>query len=117
MKINPTAVNITCAVLLPIAASLIHIRKRTIRIFATFLLGFLILEITQNLIGVGEALWWIIHTPSVIALGDEIVERHGILISTAGHVADLFLWSAVFSLPIAFKAHKAEKDKRPQPPA
>lgn len=44
-------------------------------------------------------LWMAAHLPSIAALGvDEIVERHGVFISTAAHLADLLLWAGGMTL-------------------
>ena len=44
-------------------------------------------------------LWMTAHIPSMAALGmDEIVERHGVVISTLGHLADLLLWASLMTL-------------------
>jgi hypothetical protein len=44
-------------------------------------------------------LWMTAHLPSIVALGvDEIVERHGVFISTAAHFADLLLWAGCMTL-------------------
>jgi hypothetical protein len=44
-------------------------------------------------------LWMTAHLPSIAVLGvDEIVERHGVFISTAAHFADLLLWACCMTL-------------------
>jgi len=47
--------------------------------------------------------WWHLHFPSIIALGaDEILERHGWLVSTVWHAGDLLLWSLMSGAIIFF---------------
>ena len=47
--------------------------------------------------------------PSAVLLGDETLERHGLLISTIAHIGDLVLWSALLSIPVAVKVRLDKK--------
>ena len=45
--------------------------------------------------------WWCLHLPSALLLGgDEILERHGLLLSTVAHLADLLLWGTLIAVVI-----------------
>jgi hypothetical protein len=101
MKIDPQSVYLGMGIVGAFAGSLGIWRRRLVRIFAVCLAGFLLFELLC-LLGGFELLtpvWWTVHMPSAIALGaDEIVERHGVFVSTALHLGDFFLWSALITL-------------------
>lgn len=74
--------------------------RRLSRIFAVCLVGFLFFELFCFITGLEllVPIWWAVHTPSAIALGaDEILERHGAVVSTVFHLGDLFLWSTLIT--------------------
>jgi len=100
MKIDPQSVYLGMGVVSVIAGGLGTWRQRLARIFAVCLTGFLIFELLCFLTRLDFfiAVWWAVHTPSAIALGgDEILERHGAIVSTAFHLGDFFLWSALIT--------------------
>jgi hypothetical protein len=64
------------------------------------LAGFLVFELLCFVTGLEilAPIWWAVHTPSALALGaDEILERHGAVVSTLFHLGDFFLWSALIT--------------------
>jgi hypothetical protein len=111
MKVDPVAAHIIgTSILLASGLGLFCMRKRLLQVFALFLLGFLLLEILISSVGFGKALWWAIHLPSAIVLGaDETLERHGVIPSTVFHLADLVLWSALLSIPMAIRLTTLKK--------
>jgi hypothetical protein len=100
MKIDADSVYVGMGIVGTFAGCLGVWGRRLARIFAASLAGFLAFELFC-LVASPELLrfvWWAVHMPSAIALGaDEILERHGKLVSTAFHLADFFLWSAVIT--------------------
>jgi hypothetical protein len=99
MKVDPQSIQIGMAVVAFIAALLGFCRRRLARVFACYLAAFLAFELFCALVRFDwvESLWWMVHMPSALLLGaDEILERHGALVSTVFHLGDYFLWSAVF---------------------
>lgn len=116
MKCDPTSVTIVTAAFIPVAGALFCIRRKPIQIFAVFLAAIAVLDLVVMWSGVGGVLWWFMHFPSAIALGvDEIMETHGVLVSTAAHTADLVLWAALLSVPIALRAHRLKKKHEHSP--
>jgi hypothetical protein len=82
-----------------------------------YLAAFAVLDLGMMWSGIGEALWWLIHSPSAIALGlDEILETHGAVVSTTAHVADLVFWSALLTVPIIVRTHRFRKRERDSQP-
>ncbi|MCD6050665.1 MAG: hypothetical protein K0Q55_2068 [Verrucomicrobia bacterium] len=100
MKIDPQSVYVGMGVVGAIAGGLGILRRRLLRVFAWCLAGFLVFELLCSLTR-SEFLapvWWAVHLPSIIALGgDEILERHGAVVSTVFHLGDFFLWSALIT--------------------
>lgn len=104
MKCDLTAVSIVTGAFIPIAGGLFWLRRRALQFFAMHLAFLSVLDLLLVWVGVGERLWWLIHFPSDILLGfDEILERHGLLVSTIAHVGDLVFWAGLFTLPIAIR--------------
>jgi len=100
VKIDPQSVYIGMGAVCAIAGCLGFGRRRLARIFAVSLAGFLFFELFCLVASPDflRGVWWLVHLPSAIALGaDEILERHGALVSTTFHLADFFLWSAVIT--------------------
>ena len=100
MKIDPQSVYVGMGIVGAFAGCLGIWRRRLARIFAASLAGFLLFELFCLVASPDflRGVWWLVHMPSAIALGaDEIFERHGALVSTAFHLADFFLWSAVIT--------------------
>lgn len=59
--------------------------------------------VAWTLIAVSDSFTMCLHFPSIVALGvDENLERHGVLITTSGHVIDLVVWAIVGSLAARF---------------
>jgi hypothetical protein len=59
-----------------------------------------------------EYIWWTVHLPSAFALGaDEILERHGKVVSTVFHLADFLIWSAVVTSMVALWGAKRKREK------
>jgi hypothetical protein len=100
MKIDPQSVHVGIGIVSVVAGGLGIWRRRLSRIFAACLAGFLVLELFCFIVGVELLIpvWRAVHIPSAIALGaDEILERHGAVVSTAFHLGDFFLWSALIT--------------------
>jgi|SRR6185369_7181443 len=98
MKINPQSVYVGMGVVGVVAGGLGIWRRRLSRIFAVCLAGFLAFELFCFLVALQflAPVWWAVHMPSAIVLGaDEILERHGAVVSTAFHLGDFFIWSAL----------------------
>jgi hypothetical protein len=63
-----------------------------------------------------EGVWWAVHMPSAMALGvDEIVERHGTVVSTALHLGDFFLWSALITGVFWFREKRRRHEAVAEP--
>jgi len=100
MKVDQQSVYVGMGVVGTIAGVLGLWRRRLLRIFAVCLAALLGFELLCFLTGPDflVPVWWAIHMPSAIALGaDEILERHGAVVSTVFHLGDFFLWSALIT--------------------
>ena len=100
MKIDPQSVYVGMGVVGAIAGGLGIWRRRLLRIFAVCLAGFLVFELLCLVAGLEflVPVWWAVHMPSAIVLGaDEILERHGAVVSTVFHLGDFFLWAALIT--------------------
>lgn len=100
MKIDPKSVYVGMGVVGVVAGCIGIWRRRLLRIFAVCLAGFLVFELFCFLAGLKLVVpvWWAVHMPSAIALGaDEILERHGAVVSTVFHLGDFFLWSGIIT--------------------
>ncbi|MFO1487441.1 MAG: hypothetical protein U1F65_03090 [Verrucomicrobiota bacterium] len=100
MKIDPHSVYVGMGAVAVIAGILGALRRRLLRVFAVCLAAFSFFELFCFLSGLEflVPVWWAIHMPSAITLGgDEILERHGAVVSTVFHLADFLLWSAVIT--------------------
>ena len=92
-------VNISLAAMLPVALAVFSIRRRLLKGFAIALGTLVLLDLIANLTGLGTFFWWSpIHWPSTIALGvDEIVETHGVTVTTVGYILDLVIWAVIIT--------------------
>ena len=109
MKIDPQCVSFGMGVVGAFAGVLGIWRRRLLRIFAASLAGLLAFELLCFLTGLEflVPVWWAVHLPSTIALGaDEILERHGALVSTVFHLGDFFLWSALVTGVFWFRGRR-----------
>ncbi len=100
MKIDPQCVYIGMGAVGIIAGGLGIWCRRLLRVFAVCLAAFLVFELLCVLSGLEflVPIWWAVHIPSAIALGaDEILERHGAVVSTTFHLGDFFVWSALIT--------------------
>jgi hypothetical protein len=100
MKIDPHSVYVGMGVAGAVAGGLGIWRRRLSRIFALCLAAFLVFELFCLVVSPPflEGVWWAVHMPSAMALGvDEIVERHGVVVSTALHLGDFLFWSALIT--------------------
>lgn len=62
------------------------------------------------LVAVSDSFTMCLHFPSIVALGvDENLERHGVLITTSGHVIDLVVWAIVGSIVARFYRARARR--------
>lgn len=98
MKIDPHSIHTGVGALGLIAVCLAPWRVRLLRIFAISLTVLVFFEWICLATGFDWLvwLWWLVHFPSAIALGvDEILERHGPVVSTAFHLGDLLFWSVI----------------------
>jgi hypothetical protein len=109
MKIDQNSVYVGMGVVGAVAGGLGLWRRRLPRIFAACIAAFILFElfclvVSPPFLG---GVWWAVHTPSAMALGvDEIVERHGAVLSTAFHLGDFFLWSAAITGIFWFRDRK-----------
>ena len=106
MKVDPQSVYVGMGAVGAVAGVLGLWRRRLARIFAVSLAGFLAFELLCFLTGLNllVPVWWAVHMPSAIALGaDEILERHGAVVSTAFHLGDFLLWSALITGIVWFR--------------
>jgi len=100
MKIDPHSVYVGMGLVGAVAGGLGICRRRLSRIFGVCIAAFLLFELFCLVVSLPfiEGAWWGVHMPSAIALGvDEVVERHGAVVSTAFHLGDFFLWSALIT--------------------
>ena len=97
MRLEQIPANISLAAMLPVALAIFAIRKALFKRFAITFATLLALDLTANLTGLGAFFWWSpIHWPSTIALGaDEIVENHGVAVTTIGYIVDFIIWSVL----------------------
>ena len=112
MKVDPRAFFTGIGILAVIATALFFTGKKILRLFASILLGLIILDLLLIFVPsrLTEDAWWILHLPSAAILGfDEILERHGLFISTICHFADLILWSAVIIAPLMIREYLQRK--------
>jgi hypothetical protein len=89
MKIDPESIYVGMGAVAVVAGGLGIWRHRLSRIFAVCLSCFLAFELFCFLVGQEflVPVWWAVHMPSAIALGaDEILERHGAVVSTVFHL-------------------------------
>ena len=113
MRVDPATVQIATSALIPATAALACIRLRLLQIFAVHLFGFLVLDGVLLFLGFGGELLWVIHMPSAAVLGwDEILERHGVWVSTILHFADLVFWSAILSIPMAVQLSRERTQRQ-----
>ena len=124
MRLDPTITNIALTGLIPASIALYATKRNFARSWAVVLATLTILDLAANLTGFGALFWWSpVHWPSTIAFGvDEIVENHGAIITAAGYILDLVLWSAAIVTGITIlkkktpnKGVQAIGDKSPQP--
>ncbi len=117
MRLDPGVATAALGGLAVVAGALAVWRGGWTRPWAIVLAGLAVLDGAINVAGYGPLLWWSpLHWPSTLALGvDEIVERQGVLKTTAAYLGDLFLWSAVIALGIGFWRRK-QSSKRPGAP-
>ena len=114
MKVDPRAFFTGIGILAVIATALFFTGKKILQLFASILLGLIILDLLLIFVPsrLTEEAWWILHLPSAAILGfDEILERHGLFISTIFHFADLILWSAVIIAPLTIREYLQRKTK------
>ena len=100
MKIDPQSLYIGMGVVATVAGGLGMWRRRLSRMFAGCLAVLVAFEFVCLIVGLEflVPVWWAVHLPSALALGaDEILERHGAFVSTAFHLGDFFLWSALIT--------------------
>jgi hypothetical protein len=102
MKVDNAGFHVGLGILASVDFILFIKARKRLKLFSIILFGFLCLEIILQYIPskVAWSLWWFIHIPSAVILGDEIFERFGIIISTAAHLLDLVLWSAMIMIPM-----------------
>lgn len=117
MRLHPTTVNLALACLIPACLALFATKRKFPRSYATSLVVLAVLDLIANLAGFGPFLWWSpLHWPSTFALGvDEIVEHHGIFVSTLGYLLDLMLWALVIALALAIRRLTARPPEAPEP--
>jgi hypothetical protein len=103
MRMDPDAVRIGHAALLPVWALCFYIPIRFCRVFAILLMVLTLLDMSFSMLPAWSVkLQWAIHSPSTVILGgNEILERHGVWISTIGYMADLVLWSVVGAISLS----------------
>jgi hypothetical protein len=95
-------------------------RSWFVRNWAVALLTLLVFELACVLgpVDLLAPTWWLLHTPSILLLGvDEIVERHGPLVATTLHLADLVLWAAVVAGAIVLVRRAAGRSGRTLEPS
>ena len=99
MRLEQIPVNISLAAMLPVALAIFATRRALLKRFAITFATLLALDLTANLTGLGAFFWWSpIHWPSTIALGaDEIVENHGVAVTTIGYIVDIIIWSVLIT--------------------
>jgi hypothetical protein len=103
MRMDPDAVGIGHAALLPVWALCFYIPIRFCRVFAILLMVLTLLDMSFSMLPAWSVkLQWAIHSPSTVILGgNEILECHGVWISTIGYMADLVLWSVVGAISLS----------------
>ncbi|MBE0537033.1 MAG: hypothetical protein IH624_15320 [Phycisphaerae bacterium] len=110
MKIDVQSIYVGMGIVGLIAGVLSTLRRRLLLSFAVCLAVFLLFELLCLIAG-PECLvpvWWAVHFPSAIALGDESVERYGAIVSAAFHVGDFFLWSTLITAALWFINRKSK---------
>ena len=113
MKFSPTTVTVITAAFIPLAGLLAQSRRGFLRAFAIYLGALAVIDLALLWTGIAGWLYWWIHCPSAFALGvDEILERHGTLVSSAAHAGDLVLWSILLALLTYLKSHRKNRRYR-----
>ncbi len=95
--------------MLPVVIAIFSTGRRRFKGFAITLGTLVLLDLIANLTGVGAFFWWSpIHWPSTIALGvDEIVENHGVTVTTVGYIVDLVIWAVIITAIVGMKRKKS----------
>ena len=104
MIINESGILTGLGILGTTAVFLSVFKKRFLRYFSVSLLAFIVIELVVAYFPLEDfGLLWLLHMPSILLLGvDEIFERHGWLVSTIAHAADLLLWSFLAAVTLFF---------------
>jgi len=100
MRLEQIPVNISLAAMLPVALAIFATRKAILKTFSVVFATLVALDLIANLTGLGPFFWWSpLHWPSTMGLGvDEIVENHGVILTTIGYVADILIWAIVITV-------------------
>jgi hypothetical protein len=108
MRLEQIPVNVSLAAMLPVALAIFATRKALLKSFAVTFSILVVLDLIANLTGLGPFFWWSpLHWPSAIALGvDEIVENHGVVVTTIGYVADIFISAIVITAVVQLLKRK-----------
>jgi len=118
MKIDSRSVYFGMVIVGIVAGGLGIWRRPLSRVFAVCLASFLVFELFCFLVGPEFLIpvWWAVHMPSAIALGaDEILQRHGAVVSTAFHLGDIFLWSALITGVLWFRDRRRRREVVAEP--
>ena len=108
-KVDERALYVGLASLTGVGVVLYRVRSRFLFQFSVAIFSFVGLEVLLGIVGTeaAGAVWWLIHSPSALALGvDEILERHGVVVSTLAHIGDLLLWSLVVASGVTVATRK-----------
>jgi len=116
MRLELMPVNISLGAMLCATVAMFSVGKETVRRFAITLATLTALDLLANLVGLGPFFWWSpLHWPSTIALGaDEIVENHGVVLTTVGYIADLVIWAIVITAVICIARKRKNPNKTPE---
>ena len=113
MRLEQLPVSVSLTLMLPVALAIFSTRKAILKTFSITFATLLILDLAANLTGLGAFLWWSpLHWPSTIALGvDEIVENHGVAMTTIGYIVDIILWSVLITCVVQFAKKKRASNR------
>jgi hypothetical protein len=93
-------------------AAILGALRRELRFFVACIAGFLAFELICLITPLDSLrnVWWTVHAPSAILLGvDEILERHGVVVSTVFHLADFVFWSALATGIVRYRKRKESR--------